>query len=359
MDKDTNAMRPATALIDLANLVHNYRLLEGRAGGAKVMAVVKANAYGHGLELVAPALFEAGCRHFAVTDAAEGERARSLLPQAESIVLLSGIFDAADAAAAAASRLTPVIVDDRQAKLLAAASFSGSVWIKVNTGMQRLGAEDAAALMKQCRQEGIGLAGIMSHLACADAPEHPLNRVQSDEFSALHETLAPQAPASLLNSAGMVSLPDHTFDFVRPGIALYGVEPIAAEPLGLKPAMRFCGEVMQLHRVSAGCSISYGASFTAPDDMAVAVVSLGYGDGLPRLLSNRGHGSCRGTRLPIVGRVCMDFCLLDCTGTDISAGDTIEFWGESIAAADVAEETGTIAYELFTGVTERVSRRSN
>ena len=351
-------MRPAIASIQTDNLVHNYRLLMHRAGKAKVMAVVKANAYGHGLELVAPALFEAGCRHFAVTDAVEGAKARSLLPQAESIVLLSGIFDAADAELAVNHNLTPTIVEPFQVELLNKASFSGDVWIKINTGMQRLGANDSEALIAQCSDSGISLAGIMSHLACADAPEHPLNRVQCDEFIALHMTLASHAPASLLNSAGMVSLPEHAFDFVRPGLALYGVEPISVEPLGLKPVMQFYGEVMQIRQVEKGAGISYGASFTAPHDMSVAVISLGYGDGLPRLLSNSGCAMFHGNRLPIVGRVCMDFCLLDCSDTNIKAGDRVEFWGGKISVSEIAEALGTIAYELFTGVNERVFRRS-
>lgn len=358
MNHETNTMRPATAVINRDNLIYNYRLLEKRAGEANVMAVVKANAYGHGLDLIAPALFDAGCRHFAVTDAEEGVRARKLLPDAESIVLLSGIFDAADAGLVSTHSLTPLLIDEQQVRLLTDAGFEGSVWIKINTGMQRLGAENPATLIAACKNREIGITGILSHLACADAPEHPLNQTQCEEFSLLHKQLAPESNASLLNSAGMVSMPDHTFDFVRPGIALYGVEPIPDEPLGLKPVMQFSAEVMQIHRVAKGCGISYGASYTAPTDMSVAVVSLGYGDGLPRLLSNRGHAAFGEHSLPIVGRVCMDFCLLDCSDSPAKAGDIVEFWGEHIPAGGVAESIGTIAYELFTGVNERVRRRS-
>jgi len=355
--KDTNGMRPAIASINIANLKHNFRLLNSRSEQAEIMAVVKANAYGHGLELIAPALFEAGCRHFAVTDASEGARARRLLPEAESIVLLSGIFDRSDADLACHHQLTPVIIHEDQALLLQQAGFTGSVWIKVNTGMQRLGADNPSQLIEQCKSHGIKLAGIMSHLACADTPEHPLNRAQAEEFSNLHRQLAPESAASLLNSAGIAAMPEHGFRFVRPGIALYGAEPVPDEPLGVRPVMQLSGQVIQVRKVSKGTSLSYGASFTAPDDMSVAIVSLGYGDGLPRLLSNRGFAVCQDQRLPIVGRICMDFCLIDCSHMPLRSGDSVEFWGELQRAGDVADSIGTIAYELFTGINERVHRR--
>jgi len=354
---NTNGMRPAIASINIANLQHNFSLLKQRAQDAEIMAVVKANAYGHGLHLVAPALFNAGCRHFAVTDTTEGDEARKLVPDAISIVLLSGVFDANDAALAASAMLTPVITEEEQVGLLEAAKFSGAVWIKTNTGMQRLGADDPAALIALCKDKGIEVAGIMSHLACADRPEHPLNSVQAEAFKSARIQFAPDLAASLLNSAGLVSLPDCTFDFIRPGIALYGIEPVAKEPLGLKPVMQLTGEVMQVHQVVKGVSISYGASFTAPEDMRIAVISLGYGDGLPRLLSNLGSAFYQDHKLSIVGRVCMDFCLIDIGSHDIKRGDSIEFWGENHCAGKVAEQIGTIAYELFTNINKRVHRR--
>jgi len=355
---NTNGMRPAIASINIANLKHNFDLLSQHARGAEVMAVVKADAYGHGLHLVAPALFESGCRHFAVTDASEGMRVRKLLADAESIVLLSGVFDAGDAELATSAKLTPVITGTAHARLLHKAGFKEHVWIKINTGMQRLGSDDPAALMAQCKAYGIKIAGIMSHLACADRLGHPLNRVQAEAFSKAHQQLAPDLSASLLNSAGVVSLPEHTFDFIRPGIALYGSEPVAEEPLGLKPVMQLTGEVMQVHRIAKGVSLSYGASYTASKNMAVAVVSLGYGDGLPRHLSNIGSAIYQNSRLPIVGRICMDFCLIDATDHDMKRGDVLEFWGEQQKASEVATLIDTIAYELFTGINSRVCRRA-
>ena len=355
---DTHAMRPAIANINIENLRHNYRLLSNRAGPAKIMAVVKANAYGHGLALVSSTLFDEGCRHFSVTDANEGMELRELLPEAESIVLLSGIFDADDAQLACNHTLTPTITNSHQLKLLHAAGFGGSVWIKINTGMQRLGADNPDQLMDQCRANSINVAGIMSHLACADTPEHPLNRAQAEEFSTLCQQLDPELPTSLLNSAGLVALPDQTHDFIRPGLALYGAEPVATEPLGVRPVMQLTGQVMHVREIAKGVRLSYGASFTAPDDMKIAVVSLGYGDGLPRILSNCGHVFARDKFLPIVGRICMDYCLIDCTMNILKPGDMVEFWGNRLTASTVSDLAGTIPYELFTGVGNRVCRRA-
>ncbi len=354
---DTHGMRPAIANINIKNLRHNYRLLSSRTKPAKIMAVVKANAYGHGLAPISSALFDEGCRHFSVTDASEGMELRELLPEAESIVLLSGIFDSNDAELARKQTLTPTITSKHQLELLQSAGFSGSVWIKINTGMQRLGADNPARLMDRCRANGIKIAGIMSHLACADTPEHPLNRVQAEEFSTLCQQLGPKLPASLLNSAGLVTLPDEMHDFVRPGLALYGAEPVATEPLGVKPVMQLTGQVMHIREITAGVSLSYGASFTAPGDMKIAIVSLGYGDGLPRAVSNCGQAYAKGVLFPIVGRVCMDYCLIDCSTNHLEPGDTIEFWGEKLAASTVSDLAGTIPYELFTGVGKRVCRR--
>jgi alanine racemase len=354
--------RPAIAHINLDNLRHNYRLLETRAGGARVMSIVKADAYGHGLDLVAPTLFAAGCRHFGVTDAAEGARLRALLAHEAdhpaAIYLLSGIFDGEDARLATGNALVPVLAEQAQTGYLQQAGFTDRVWIKVDTGMGRLGSHAPAALADSCYRHGMRVEGILSHLACADDPEHPLNAMQADQFLATLQTFPEGTRSSLLNSAGMLIRPDMAGDLVRPGIALYGAEPIPDWPMGLKPVMRLTGQVMQVRQIPKGHSVSYGASFTAPDTMPVAVVCLGYADGLPRGLSNRGTGMHGQARLPIIGRVCMDYVILDARNVpSIRPGDTIEFWGESLPANEVAASLDTIAYTLFTGVGHRVTRK--
>jgi len=325
------------------------------------MAVVKANAYGHGLHLVAPALYRCGCRAFAVTDAEEGIRLRAILAEDAHIVLLSGLFEFQDAVHAQHHQLTPIITEPKHIQWLNDASFRGKVWIKVDTGMQRLGATAPLPLLRQCQQVNIGLAGIMSHLACADTPEHPLNQTQADDFSRLCATLQThrdtELPASLLNSAGLIALPNQTLHAIRPGIALYGVEPVAGKPLGLKPVMEMTAQVMQVRQINKGSPVSYGASFTAPKDMSVALICAGYADGIPRQLSNQGVVMSEGLQYAIIGRVCMDYCLLDCTENPLQCGQTVSFWGtDTLRVEDVAHQINTIAYTLLASIPTRVQR---
>jgi alanine racemase len=353
--------RPAIAYINLDHLRYNYRLLKQHVDRAKVMAIVKANAYGHGLNLVAPTLYEEGCRNFGISDAKEGEYLRDLLNNEDGqnnaeIALLSGIFDIEDALLACSKHLTPVITEQTQVTLLHKAGFQGSIWIKVNSGMNRLGAADPKSLYNECLQLGLKVRGIMSHLACADTPEHPQNQLQARAFSQICKDIKARTRKSLLNSGGIITLPEYALDVVRPGIALYGSEPVLNRPMGLKPVMSLSGKIMQIRDISAGETVSYGASFTAAKAMRIAVISLGYADGVPRALSDCGFVSCNGQKLPITGRVCMDYTMVDATNTEINNGDTVEFWGNSLLADDVATKLDTISYTLFTGVGERVKR---
>ena len=353
--------RPAIAYINIDHLRYNYRLLKEHVCQAEIMAIVKANAYGHGLNLVAPVLYEEGCRNFGVTDAKEGEHLRDLLNNEDKqnnaeIVLLSGIFDVEDALLACSKHLTPVITEQAQVTLLHKAGFQGSIWIKVNSGMNRLGAADPGNLYNECLQLGLKVRGIMSHLACADTPEHPQNQSQARAFTQICEDISSDISRSLLNSGGIIAISEYTLDVVRPGIALYGSEPVPNRPMDLKPVMSLTGQVIQVRKISAGETVSYGASFTAPEAMRIAIVSLGYADGVPRALSNCGFVSCNGKKLPITGRVCMDYTMVDATNAEINDGDTVEFWGNALPVDDVATKLDTISYTLFTGVGERVRR---
>ncbi|MDQ6971009.1 MAG: alanine racemase [Mariprofundaceae bacterium] len=357
--------RPAIAYIHLEHLRHNYRLLVEHADQASIMAVIKANAYGHSLHLIAPALLGEGCRSFAVTDANEGACLRKIIGSCGDIVLLSGLFDMEDAQLCHNMALTPALTEPAQLAWLKATGFTGSAWLKVDTGMGRLGSEHINELYQNCEDSGIGIAGLMSHLACADEPDHPLNEQQLTHFKQIADTLPAGTRLSLLNSAGLVSMPASSFDVVRPGIALYGAEPVSNQPLGLQPVMQLSGSVMQIRDVKRGATISYGATFTAPGDMRIATVSLGYADGLPRGLSKLGQAAADLGRdknktaiLPIVGRICMDYCMLDVTQADLAPGDEVEFWGERLSASNIAGQLGTIPYELFTGVGGRVIRKA-
>jgi len=155
----------------------------------------------------------------------------------------------------------------------------------------------------------------------------------------------------------LIAMPEACFDVVRPGLALYGMEPIVSEPMGLKAVMALKARVMQIRDVRQGECISYGASYMAASPMKVAVVSMGYGDGLPRGLSNIGHALFKHEYLPIIGRVCMDYCMVDCSESELKAGDAVTFWGEEHSAVDVAKQLNTIAYTLTTGIQMRVKRQ--
>ncbi|ATX80304.1 alanine racemase [Mariprofundus aestuarium] len=352
--------RPAIAQINLDHLRHNYRLLNQRVGQSEIMAVVKANAYGHDQSLVGPILLEEGCRSFGVTDATEGSELRAIIGKHNSteITLLSGVFDAEDAGLCLDCRLTPAITELNQIELLTKAGFNGDIWLKFDSGMNRLGAADPATLFSLVSDAGLHVHGFMSHLACADEPEHPMNLAQAKNFFETCNLISPDTPKSLLNSAGLISLQDYAFDVVRPGIALYGAEPVPDQPFGLKPVMSLTGEVMQIREVQAGASVSYGATFISEKTMKVAVVSMGYADGIPRPLSNQGAVYIRGEKHPIIGRVCMDYTMVDISNSEVQPGDSVEFWGEHISTNEVAAEIGTISYTLFTGVGERVRRQA-
>jgi len=352
--------RPAIARINLDHLRHNYQLLKQRVGHSEIMAVVKANAYGHGLHLVAPTLFEEGCRNFGVTDATEGSELRAIIGKKNSaeITLLSGVFDEEDAGLCLDRRLTPAITEPHQVELLTKAGFNGDIWLKFDSGMNRLGAASPTELFSIANESGLHVRGFMSHLACADEPEHPMNLAQAKSFLETCNLISPDTPKSLLNSAGLISLRNYAFDVVRPGIALYGAEPVSDQPMGLKPVMSLSGEVMQVRDIPVSGSVSYGATFTADKPMKVAVVGMGYADGVPRKLSSLGAVFIRGQKHPIIGRVCMDYTMVDISNSEIQLGDHVEFWGEHITANEVATQLDTISYTLFTGVGERVRRQA-
>jgi alanine racemase len=226
--------------------------------------------------------------------------------------------------------------------------------------MHRLGVESAQAFAHAIQaQPDIQLMGIMSHLACADTPEHPLNQQQIDQFKAIQQST--QAPTySLFNSAGLIALSDKlNTQVMRPGIALYGMEPIASQSIGLKPVAQLSSRIMQIRDIKQGESVSYAASWVAPHDMRIAVVAMGYADGLPRLLSNQGKVLCQNVALPIVGKVCMDYCLLGIDHANIHEGDEVLFFGDAVnlpKANQVAKQCQTISYELFTGLGSRLNR---
>jgi len=252
-----------------------------------------------------------------------------------------------------------VLTNTHQLELLKICEFTGSVWLKIDTGMNRLGCLDIQAFNESLsHQPHIQLAGIMSHMACADTPENPLNQKQISDF----QTMSAQTNVSaysLFNSAGSLAFGDTIpTDIIRPGIALYGIEPVAGKNYGFKPVAELSSSVVQIRQIKRGESVSYGASWMSQEDTNIAVIALGYADGLPRLLSNQGFAWCKGKQLPIVGKVCMDYCMLDIRDLDIFVGDKIVFFGSNQPKPHVqqlATLCETIPYEIFTSLSSRLN----
>ena len=350
--------------IDLAALAANWRTLAQRVAG-ETAAVVKADAYGIGLEPAGRALAEAGCRTFFVALPEEGLRLRAILADAV-IYVLDGLVPGS-AAALAAADLRPVLGSfpeiDEWAALKAAGAPTGSA-LHVDTGMNRLGLtpNEAAALAGDpARLAAIAPSLLMSHLACADTPDHPSNARQLDAFRVVR-ALMPTVPASLANSAGIFLGRDYHFGLARPGIALYGAA-FAAGARPLRPVVTLEARVLQVRDVPAGSSVGYGATETVRKPSRIAILSVGYADGYHRHASSadgRPGASVYvdGARAPVVGRVSMDLIAVDVTAFPLVArGDWVELFGPHVPVDEVAAPAGTIGYELLTALGRRYARR--
>lgn len=337
--------------IDLGALTANYRVFQRAAAPGSAAAVVKADGYGLGAPQVGVALRQAGCRDFFVATAAEGVRLRSALPDARIFVFEGALDDTVAALTAAA--LVPVLNHLAQAELWRRAGGDRPCALHVDTGMHRLGFPPDTAAEAFA---GLRPALLMTHLACADEPVHPLNRRQLEVFAAVRARL-PGLPVSIGNSAATLSGPERAGDLARPGIGLYGGNPFLAAESPVAPVVTLEGRILQVRRVAAGESVGYGASYTARSAAEVAIVGLGYGDGLPRLLSNRGEAALAGRRCPIVGRVSMDLTAVDVTGLGAAPGDWVEFLGATVTVDEVAGWAETIPYEVLTGLGQRPLRR--
>lgn len=360
--------------VDLAALRANYRILQERAGGAQVAGVVKANAYGLGIEHVAPALWAEGCRVFFVALPAEGAALRAVLPEAY-IYILAGLFETGSADIYHEWGLLPVLNSRTEIAIWEAHGWDGDVprpcAIHVDTGMNRLGlsAEEAIAFASDNALTGaITPLLVMSHLACADDKAHPLNARQCESFQAVRGVF-PQAESSLSNSAGTFLGPDFAFDLVRPGIALFGGNPVPGES-PMHPVATAEARIIQLRMAKAGETVSYGAPMPLSRDTWIAVATVGYADGYHRALSGAGvplrqalgqggMGVVHGRRVPVLGRITMDLTMFDVTdlGEEVTHGDWIELFGAHVPIDEAAAAAGTIAYELLTALGSRYDRR--
>lgn len=366
------------ATIDLSAIAHNVRVVAERAD-APVIAVVKADGYGHGAVPVARAALDAGAAELGVAHLTEALRLRAAGIDAHLTSWLH--TPGTDFAAGIAAGIDLAVSSPRQlAAVVAAARETGTTAIvtaKVDTGMGRSGvspdewAQTAADLARAQAEGAIELRAMMCHLAFGDEPDHPMNSQQAADLDAAAADLArlgvvPEA-LHLSNSPAALTRPDLSRDLVRPGLALYGCSPIPAMgDFGLIPAMTLSAEVALVKKIRAGQGVSYGHSWIAPHDTTVAVLPAGYADGVPRLISGRFEVSINGRRFPGVGRICMDQLVLDLgpDGGGVSEGDRAILFGATPAgepavpkAVDWAETIGTIDYEIVSGIRGRAQRR--
>ncbi|HEY9194174.1 MAG TPA: alanine racemase [Methyloversatilis sp.] len=352
--------RPIHARIDFDALRHNYLRTRELAGGAKMWAVIKANAYGHGITRIARGL--AGLADgFALLDLEDAVRLREA-GITQPILLLEGFFSPRDLPEIAARQLTVVVHTAEQLDWLASVSLPAAtrvpLFLKINSGMNRLGippAQATAALARLRAWPHAGVIGLMTHFADADG-ERGVD-AQLARFRPLTEGF--DGPLTMANSAALLRFPQTHADWVRPGILLYGASPAtayaSAAQIGLKPVMRFEAKVIAVQHLQPGERIGYGGIFTAERAMRIGTVACGYADGYPRHAPNGTPVAVDGVRSRLVGRVSMDMISVDLT--DIPAaglGSVVELWGEHVSLDDVATAAGTVNYELLCALALRV-----
>ncbi len=368
--------RPTKATIDLGAIRANFAEARRRAEGRELMAVVKADAYGHGANRVSRALVEAGCRWFAVATVAEGAELRDAGIR-EPILVLGGVFDAGETDAAVGLDLTPAVFHDEHVALLAAAARDLArpleVHVAVDTGMRRTGVprERAIALFEAiAREPSLHLAGVYSHLARADEPDLTPSLEQLQAFGEVLERARARGLdpglVHIAHSAGLLAgkplleaLPEQAA--ARPGVMLYGVRPAPHFNVELKAAMTLSTQVVQLRSAKAGDAVGYGAEYRAPRDTRIATLPIGYDDGVPVSASGRGCVLIAGRRLPIAGRVSMDFITVDVGDAPVAIGDAAILFGGSqgdavLSVEEAAVAAQTHAYELLVRVGKRVAR---
>lgn len=350
--------RPLQARIDLGALQHNLRLAREAAPHSRVMAVVKANAYGHGLVRVAQALrdvegFGVACLEEAVSLREAGVR--------QPITLLEGFFASDELTAISHYRLTPVVHSEHQMRVLEAASVPQpiGVWLKIDTGMHRLGfgPEIFENVYRRLRASAnVSDIGLFSHLGYADDRRSAQTLQQCERFKVAIEGFS--GARSLANSGGLLGWPETQFDWVRPGLMLYGISPFfgsTAIEHALRPVMTLESRLIAVNRFERGAAIGYGGAWVCPEDMPVGVVAAGYGDGYPRHAEPGTPILVNGQRARLIGRVSMDMLCVDLREQpDARIDDPVVLWGDDLPVEEIARCAGTIPYELVCAVASRV-----
>lgn len=363
--------RPILATIHLHAIRHNLAQVRRHteSTNARVWTVVKANAYGHGISNIYPALLERA-DGLAMLDFSDAKQVRQL-GWDKPILMLEGCFCAEDYLKAFKRKLSVVVHSHQQVQWLQTMLPSAhedeiiDIYLKLNTGMNRVGFDcnEVDAIYSQLRtRQHIGQIGLMTHFANADVP-HGVDqalKLFKQHTAKIRET-HPHAPLSMANSAAILTRPDTHGDWVRPGIMTYGASPFAdktAAECGLQAAMTLSSELISVRTVRAGEGIGYGSRFIAPSDMRIGVVACGYADGYPRHAADGTPVSVDGIRTQLVGRVSMDMLTVDLTPVpNAQIGSRVELWGESIPIDEVAQASGTIGYELMCALAPRVPMR--
>jgi alanine racemase len=343
--------------IDLDAIASNIQLLQSKAPRSKMSGVVKANAYGIGMEQVTRVHQDLGTKTFFVAILDEAIALRRMLGLGPEIAVLGGLFQGAEDEYVAHD-LMPVLNSQDDVKRW---KNGKPAVLHIDTGMRRLGLdtkETERLIADPALLNGVNIAVVMSHFACADEPGHPLTSQQFEKFAGLAK-LFPQARKSLSNSAGIFVSPDYHFGLIRPGMAVYGLNPTPGQPNPMRPVVQLKTRVLQVRDALKGETVGYAASYLCASDRRVATVALGYADGFLRSLSNKGILFWNGQSCPIIGRVSMDLVTLDVTdikGAPLVAGDCVEVLGPGQDADTLAAAAGTIGYEILTGLGNRYQR---
>jgi len=350
--------------VDLDSLVENWRYLQSLSSPAICAAVVKANAYGLGVAEVARALYAAGCTQFFVATVAEAETLRNCGIDVAEIFVLLGPCPGEEPRFPALNAIPVLPSMSALRRWIDAGCEQCPAAVKIDTGMSRLGltAEEFDLMLNERLLGKMNVRWILSHLACADTPEHPQNQLQLKRFAAYRERILQQKADikfSLANSAATMLSPEYHFDMVRPGIALYGagVRELDRDNK-LRDVVHLNLPIVQIKDVGAGEGVGYGATYVARSPRKLAVVAGGYADGIFRCLGNRGEGWVRGSRVPMVGRVSMDSTVFDVSevAEALTLSDAIEVLGQHISVDAMAAAAGTIGYEVLTCLGQRYRR---
>lgn len=354
--------RPAKLTIDPGALLHNVQQVRRFAPGQSIYAMVKANAYGCGIQVVAPTL-DGHVDALGVASLEEALVIRALGVRTPCI-LIQGVFSPEELVTASSLHMMCVVHNSQQVQWIVnhPLPHAMTLWVKVNTGMNRLGfkpkeLKEVMTALSACAWVNPDI-GLMTHMACADEPSRIETLKQIEAF----EHMKHNGLKSMANSAAIIAHPKTHADVVRPGIMLYGVSPFSGQSgqaLGLKPVARFTSAITAIHHIKPGNSVGYGGAWTCTTPSIIGVVAAGYGDGYPRHIAANTPVWVNGYKVPIVGRVSMDMITIDLTGhPDVALGDEVELWGTHVPVETIAQSAGTIAYELLCQMTNRIRMKS-